>query len=351
MSLNEPRMELTTERLRLRPWQEADAADLYEYARDPRVGPAADWLPHRSVAESLEIIRTVFAQEEVYALELRATGRVVGSVGLLLGAESHLALPADEAEAGYWIGVPFWGQGFVPEALAALLGHAFHTLGLSAVWCCSFADNGSSMRVQQKCGFRYMRHESAAPDKPQGRTRAVSITRLTRAEARRGRLSLRPAGEADIPLIRTLADVAFPATYRDLLTPGQLRYMMEWMYAPEALLRELRAGFAWFIACCDGEPCGYLSLERQEDDLFHLQKIYVLPRFQGCGVGEFLFRHAVGYVRSVHPGPCRMELNVNRHNRALSFYERMGMRKLRAGDFPIGDGYFMNDFIMGLDIP
>lgn len=48
--------------------------------------------------------------------------------------------------------------------------------------------------------------------------------------------------------------------------------------------------------------------------------------------------------------PCLMELNVNRNNKALQFYEYMGMRKLREGDFPIGNGYYMNDYIMGLDI-
>lgn len=61
-------------------------------------------------------------------------------------------------------------------------------------------------------------------------------------------------------------------------------------------------------------------------------------------------RRAVEYIRSVHPRPCMMELNVNRRNRALHFYERMGMRRLREGDFPIGDGYYMNDYIMGLEI-
>lgn len=91
-------------------------------------------------------------------------------------------------------------------------------------------------------------------------------------------------------------------------------------------------------------------MQQEAEELFHLQKIYVLPRFQGLGVGEFLFRHAVEYVRSVHPAPCRMELNVNRSNRAVRFYEKMGMRKLREGDFPIGDGYYMNDYIMGLEI-
>ena len=78
--------------------------------------------------------------------------------------------------------------------------------------------------------------------------------------------------------------------------------------------------------------------------------IRVLPHFQGAHCGSFLFREAVRYIKEVHPEPCLMELNVNRNNKALLFYERMGMRKLREGDFPIGNGYYMNDYIMGLDI-
>ena len=154
-------------------------------------------------------------------------------------------------------------------------------------------------------------------------------------------LSIRRASEADCALIRRLAGEVFPATYREILAPAQLDYMMEWMYSEESLQGQFRAGHVWFIASSDGEPCGYVSVERQGEDLFHLQKIYVLPRFQGLGAGEFLFRRAVEYIRSVHPGPCMMELNVNRRNRALHFYERMGMRRLREGDFPIGDGYYM----------
>lgn len=163
-------------------------------------------------------------------------------------------------------------------------------------------------------------------------------------------LSIRPASEEDCGLIRRMAEEVFPATYRDILTPAQLDYMMEWMYSDESLREQFRAGHVWFIASSDGEPCGYLSVERQGEELFHLQKIYVLPRFQGHGVGELLFRRAVEHVRSVHAGPSRMELNVNRNNPALRFYERMGMRRLREGDFPIGDGYYMNDYIMGLEI-
>lgn len=100
----------------------------------------------------------------------------------------------------------------------------------------------------------------------------------------------------------------------------------------------------------ENEPCGYVSIQQQEKDVFHLQKIYVLPRFQGTHCGSFLFKEAIKCIKEIHPGSCLMELNVNRNNKALQFYEHMGMRKLREGDFPIGNGYYMNDYIMGLDI-
>ena len=163
-------------------------------------------------------------------------------------------------------------------------------------------------------------------------------------------ITIRRATGSDAPLIRRLAEEAFPATYCEILTPAQIDYMMEWMYGVESLRSQFREGHVYFIASCDDTPCGYVSVQRESEALYHLQKIYVLPRFQGLGAGEFLFRRAVEYIRSVHPGPCMMELNVNRRNRALHFYERMGMRRLREGDFPIGDGYYMNDYIMGLEI-
>ncbi len=163
--------------------------------------------------------------------------------------------------------------------------------------------------------------------------------------------TIRKAAAADIPLIRSMAAEVFPATYRPLLTPEQVDYMMEWMYSPESLARQMgEEGHVYFIAERDGLPAGYVSVQPEGEDLFHLQKLYVLPAGQGTGLGARLFRHAVGYIREVHPAPCRMELNVNRGNKALGFYERMGMRRLREGDFPIGGGYFMNDYIMGIDL-
>ena len=163
-------------------------------------------------------------------------------------------------------------------------------------------------------------------------------------------LAVRRIDEEGIPAIRRIAAVAFPATYRDLLSPGQLDYMMEWMYSPENLRRQMAEGHVYYIAYKDGTPCGYLSVQPEAEDLYILQKIYILPRFQGVHAGSFLFRKAIEHIKQLHPAPCRMELHVNRHNKAVKFYERMGMRKLREGDFEIGGGFYMNDYIMGLEI-
>lgn len=114
--------QLTTERLVLRPWQEPDAESLYKYAKDPAIGPVAGWPSHASVEDSLNIIRTVFSAPETYAVVLKETGEPVGSIGLLFGKDSHVAgIKADEAETGYWIGKPYWGQGLIPEAVRRLL--------------------------------------------------------------------------------------------------------------------------------------------------------------------------------------------------------------------------------------
>ena len=76
-------------------------------------------------------------------------------------------------------------------------------------------------------------------------------------------LTIRRACEADCALIRCLADEVFPATYRGIITPSQMKYMMEWMYGAEVLAREMCGEFAWFIASADGEPCGYLSVQHE----------------------------------------------------------------------------------------
>lgn len=163
-------------------------------------------------------------------------------------------------------------------------------------------------------------------------------------------VSIREATVADIPLIYRLALETFPATYRDIISAGQIAFMMDWMYSAESLRQQMRQGHRFFVGEVDGHPAGYISLRRESAACFHLEKLYVLPAAQGTGLGRRLFERAVAEARGAQPGAERMELNVNRHNRALSFYEHMGMRRDRQGDFDIGNGYFMNDYIMALDL-
>lgn len=163
--------------------------------------------------------------------------------------------------------------------------------------------------------------------------------------------TIRKATTADCTLIQKLAQQTFPVTYRGILSPEQINYMMEWMYSLDNIRKQMEEeGHIYLLAYKEREAAGYVSVQPQEENVFHLQKIYVLPYYQGAHCGSFLFREAIKYIKETHPSPCQVELNVNRHNKALHFYEHMGMKKLREGDFPIGNGYYMNDYIMGLEI-
>ena len=163
--------------------------------------------------------------------------------------------------------------------------------------------------------------------------------------------SIRKATTNDIHLIHEMAWVVFPHTYKEILTPEQIDYMMEWMYSEDSLHKQMeKDGHIYYLAFKEDEPAGYLSIQPEGEHVFHLQKIYVLPSFQGMKLGKQLFGQAIKAIKELHPAPCQMRLNVNRQNKALAFYERMGMVKVDEGDFPIGNGYYMNDFIMGMDM-
>ncbi len=142
---------LETQRLILRPWREEDAADLYQYAKDPRVGPAAGWAVHKDEADSLNILRTVLMDDRTWAVTIKGSDEPVGSIGVF---PSGVSLGKGEPEIGYWIGVPFWGQGYIPEAVRLLISRCFED-GAEHVWCSHYEGNDKSRRVIEKCGFQY----------------------------------------------------------------------------------------------------------------------------------------------------------------------------------------------------
>jgi len=161
--------------------------------------------------------------------------------------------------------------------------------------------------------------------------------------------SIRIANKDDAELIYSLALQVFPATYKEILSPEQLDYMFDWMYRPDNTRKLMDEGQVYLLLSDGERDCGFASIERQDKDLFHLQKIYVLPEMQGKGAGRYLFEEVKKYIKNLHPEPFTIELNVNRKNKAVGFYKKLGMTIAREGDFPCGCGYFMCDYIMKIE--
>ena len=154
----------------------------------------------------------------------------------------------------------------------------------------------------------------------------------------------------DCPLIQELAQKVWNHTYAGIHSQEQLDFMFEQMYNTESLHNQMKNGHSFFIGYDQNNAIGYVSVEQKEKDLFYLQKLYILPEYQGSGAGKFMFLSATEYIKNRHPDPCMLELNVNRENKAIQFYERMGMKKYRESDDIIGNGYVMNSCFMRMDI-
>ena len=169
-------------------------------------------------------------------------------------------------------------------------------------------------------------------------------------------MEIRRASNSDLATIHEMAEVVFRQTYRIILSPDQMDYMMEWMYSLPNLEKQVAHGHTYYIAWDGQEPQGYLSVRKDSVDsdgteVWHLEKIYVMPSAQGTGLGHKLLETAKQHVRDNKSSlKARIELNVNRNNPAVGFYKHQGLTILRQGDFPIGNGYYMNDYIMGLDV-
>lgn len=160
-------------------------------------------------------------------------------------------------------------------------------------------------------------------------------------------ITIRKAELPDIPLIWEVAQKTWYVTYADILTQEQADYMFEMMYSVDSLTRQMQSGHTFFLVFERELVLGYVSVERESKDLFHLQKIYVDPAAQGKGIGRLLLEKAFEFAKSeAGENPCTIELNVNRNNKARFFYEKMGMTIDRQRDFAIGNGFYMCDYIM-----
>lgn len=161
-------------------------------------------------------------------------------------------------------------------------------------------------------------------------------------------LVIRNADLDDINTIGYLAHEIWPVAYGQIISDAQLQYMLQWMYSPQSLLQQMRDGHQFFIAEQALEPLGFAALSQVDPQTTKLQKLYVLPSQQGKGIGRALLD--VVREEAKARGSRHLILQVNRQNPAFHFYQTYGFYVIGEEDFDIGNGFFMNDYVMQLDL-
>jgi ribosomal protein S18 acetylase RimI-like enzyme len=158
-------------------------------------------------------------------------------------------------------------------------------------------------------------------------------------------LSIKNTSVDDIPLIRELTFNVWPQTYASILSQQKIDYMLEMMYSESSLKKQMMEDRCQFIFAYDEtEPVGFASYQEISPTTWKLHKIYILPTQQGKGTGKFVIDHIIKEIQQ--QGATALQLQVNRHNKARSFYEKIGFTVIEEADFDIGNGFFMNDYVM-----
>ena len=160
--------------------------------------------------------------------------------------------------------------------------------------------------------------------------------------------SVRKTTENDIPLIQELCLKVWPQTYKDIISQEQIDFMLNKMYSTENLLNQLQNGFQFFILFDKLTPIGYAGMERADNNTFKLHRIYVIVSSHRKGAGTY-FMSQIEQIVAEQTGTA-IELQVNRANSAVEFYKKRGFYIVKEADFDIGNGFYMNDFIMRKDI-
>lgn len=164
---------------------------------------------------------------------------------------------------------------------------------------------------------------------------------------------IREADLNDIELITDIARKTWPVSYKHMINAEQIEYMLGLFYSRQSLTEQLQhLQHRFFIHVDDlHQSTGFLSVghDISEPHLFKIHKLYVLPEKQTSGVGKQLLNHCLSHVQA--NGGQSIILQVNRQNKAIGFYEKMGFQIWKKADFDIGSGFSMNDYIMRLNLP
>jgi ribosomal protein S18 acetylase RimI-like enzyme len=160
---------------------------------------------------------------------------------------------------------------------------------------------------------------------------------------------IRSASLPDIPAIHQIAHEVWPNAYAEVISAEQIAFMLDWMYSPSSLTEQMNNGIYFLLLeDTDSNPLGFASFRRLEGTQWKLDKLYVRSDQQQRGLGRSLIERVCMEINRL--GGKQLELQVNRKNKAVEFYKRLGFEILRVEDFDIGHGFYMNDYIMGCSI-
>ena len=164
-------------------------------------------------------------------------------------------------------------------------------------------------------------------------------------------MMLRTATLTDRALIRSISERTWPSTYGHIISQEQIDFMLEWMYSDESLATQMNTGCTFYIASMNGDDIGFCSVSPEdekaaESKVHKLNKLYVLPAAQGTGAGKALLNQAIEVAKAA--GSSSIFLQVNKHNNAYHFYLKQGFIKESEFKFDIGNGFYMDDYVMRL---
>jgi GNAT superfamily N-acetyltransferase len=170
------------------------------------------------------------------------------------------------------------------------------------------------------------------------------------------------AGLTDRDFIRSVSERTWPSTYGHIISQEQIDFMLDWMYSDESLEKQMDSGCVFYIASIkkeneQWEAVGFCSVSPEEEEnnstekvegskAHKLNKLYILPSAQGTGAGKALLNKSIEVVKAA--GSSSLFLQVNKLNTAYSFYLKHGFVKEQEFKFDIGNGFFMDDYVMRL---
>ena len=160
-------------------------------------------------------------------------------------------------------------------------------------------------------------------------------------------IKIRPATLEDRAFIRSVSERTWPSTYGHIISKEQIDFMLDWMYSDDSLAEQFAKGHEFYIANLNGEDIGFCSVSKEENIAHKLNKLYVLPSAHGTGSGKALLSKAIDVAKA--EGSASLFLQVNKHNNAYTFYLKNGFIKEQEFKFDIGNGFFMDDYVMRLN--